>query len=171
MYSPEESHALRLIKVSALNHGLGLLISSPAPEQWKLCTAFWDTWVWYATTCVWYINTCVQYTIFCGAIRSSRWFAPKWKCFQWASTAGNKFLADPWQWCFTVSVCQCVSVLVCQCVCLSVYLCACVSVCVCVSVCLCEHTHPATNFFKWLVGSGHWRSGQGQHFNWDSHLG
>ena len=29
MYSSEESHALRLIKVSALNHGLGLLISSP----------------------------------------------------------------------------------------------------------------------------------------------
>ena len=46
-----------------------------------------------------------------------------------------------------------------------------VSVSLCVSVCLCEHTHLATNFFKWLLGSGQWRSGQGQHFNWDSHLG
>ena len=33
MYSPEESHALQLIKVSALNHGLGLLISSPAQSS------------------------------------------------------------------------------------------------------------------------------------------
>ena len=33
IYSLEESHAFRLIKVSALNHGLGLLISSPAQSS------------------------------------------------------------------------------------------------------------------------------------------
>ena len=66
IYSSEESHALRLIKVSALNHGLGLLISGPAQSSENVVQHF-SILVCDTPFCVWYTILCVWYTIFmCG---------------------------------------------------------------------------------------------------------
>ena len=94
----------------------------------------------------------VKLSLLCGSqflwnvCRSTRWFLPAWRNFQWTSWSGIQFLTARCDVC--VSVC----------------------LCVCVPVCLCEQHIWQPISFKWLLGSGHWRSGQGQHFNWDSQL-